>query len=185
MRKKIRAKREETRKREGIVYTSSVSTPTRAVSIINWSLPGRGVGTKKERDGRKRHRLLSKTIKSPFELSVWRTNFKWVEKTDNWSSVNLSIIWFFLSFLLYNTKLHFILVVCWCQSNVVLCWPVRTDKWLNCIQVFNKEGGYERQIGVKGTSPGHFRSPEGIAVDPKGLIYVCDTCNDRVQVGIH
>nr|CAH0107848.1 unnamed protein product [Daphnia galeata] len=57
-----------------------------------------------------------------------------------------------------------------------------TDKWLNCIQVFNKEGVYERQIGVKGTSPGHFRSPEGIAVDIKGNIYVCDTCNDRVQV---
>ncbi|XP_046464567.1 RING finger protein nhl-1-like isoform X2 [Daphnia pulex] len=57
-----------------------------------------------------------------------------------------------------------------------------TDKWLNCIQVFNKEGVYVRQIGVKGTSPGHFRSPEGIAVDFKGNIYVCDTCNDRVQV---
>lgn len=58
------------------------------------------------------------------------------------------------------------------------------DKWLNCIQVFNKEGVYVRQIGVKGTSPGHFRSPEGIAVDFKGNIYVCDTCNDRVQVCI-
>ena len=57
-----------------------------------------------------------------------------------------------------------------------------SDKWLNCIQVFNKDGNYVRQIGMKGTSPGHFRSPEGIAVDAKGYIYVCDTCNDRVQV---
>ncbi|XP_032781467.1 RING finger protein nhl-1-like [Daphnia magna] len=57
-----------------------------------------------------------------------------------------------------------------------------TDKWLNCIQVFNKEGAYERQIGAEGSSAGHFRSPEGIAVDRNGNIYVCDTCNDRVQV---
>ena len=66
-------------------------------------------------------------------------------------------------------------------STRLLFCPI-VDKWLNCIQVFNKEGVYERQIGVKGTSPGHFRSPEGIAVDSKGYIYVCDTCNDRVQV---
>lgn len=59
-------------------------------------------------------------------------------------------------------------------------WQV--DKWLHCIQVFGKEGNYLRQIGAKGTSAGHFRSPEGIAVDAEGLIYVCDTCNDRVQV---
>ena len=64
--------------------------------------------------------------------------------------------------------------------NILLM--VGADKWLNCVQVFSKEGAYIRQIGSKGTSPGHFRSPEGIAVDIKGYIYVCDTCNDRVQV---
>ena len=56
------------------------------------------------------------------------------------------------------------------------------DKWLNCIQVFSPDGNYLRQMGAKGTSPGHFRSPEGIAVDARGFIYVADTCNDRVQV---
>lgn len=84
--------------------------------------------------------------------------------------VLLFILLVLLFFLLYFVLIYF------------LIYPI--DKWLNCIQVFNKEGVYERQIGVKGTSPGHFRSPEGIAVDIKGNIYVCDTCNDRVQVSI-
>ena len=68
------------------------------------------------------------------------------------------------------------------QQQLITISLWHTDKWLNCLQVFNKEGAYVRQIGSKGTSPGHFRSPEGIAVDIKGYIYVCDTCNDRVQV---
>ncbi len=54
---------------------------------------------------------------------------------------------------------------------------------MNCIHVFDKEGRYLRQMGVKGTSPGQFQAPEGLAVDARGFIYVADTCNDRVQVG--
>ncbi|XP_076360885.1 uncharacterized protein LOC143252517 [Tachypleus tridentatus] len=57
-----------------------------------------------------------------------------------------------------------------------------TDKWKHCIHVFNKDGRFQKQIGMKGRSPGHFRSPESISVDHNGKIYVCDTCNDRIQV---
>lgn len=57
------------------------------------------------------------------------------------------------------------------------------DKWLNCVQVFDQDGHHVRQIGTKGTGPGHFRSPQGIACDPTtGLLYVADSCNDRIQV---
>src|SRR5690606_9155647 len=37
-------------------------------------------------------------------------------------------------------------------------------------------------IGAQGTSPGKFQSPEGIALDTSGNIYVTDTGNDRIQV---
>ncbi|XP_013774464.1 E3 ubiquitin-protein ligase TRIM71-like [Limulus polyphemus] len=57
-----------------------------------------------------------------------------------------------------------------------------TDKWKHCIHVFRKDGKFQKQIGIKGRSSGHFRSPESIAVDQYGTIYVCDTCNDRIQV---
>ncbi|XP_076330070.1 uncharacterized protein LOC143235751 [Tachypleus tridentatus] len=57
-----------------------------------------------------------------------------------------------------------------------------TDKWKHCIHVFRKDGKFQKQIGMKGRSSGHFRSPESITVDKYGRIYVCDTCNDRIQV---
>ncbi|XP_064455868.1 RING finger protein nhl-1-like isoform X2 [Ornithodoros turicata] len=60
-----------------------------------------------------------------------------------------------------------------------------TDKWKHCIHVFDKEGNFLRQIGMKGRSAGHFRSPESICVDSNGRIYVCDTCNHRIQVLDH
>lgn len=59
-----------------------------------------------------------------------------------------------------------------------------TDKWKHCIHVFDKNGVFQRQIGMKGRSAGHFRSPESICVDKAGRIYVCDTCNHRIQVSL-
>lgn len=35
--------------------------------------------------------------------------------------------------------------------------------------------------GSNGTGPGQFRDPFGIAVDPTGNVYVCDSNNDRIQ----
>ena len=60
-----------------------------------------------------------------------------------------------------------------------------SDKWKHCIHVLSKEGKYLRQLGFKGNTGGHFNSPEGIAVDGQGRVYVCDTGNARVQVRIH
>ncbi|KAK8781286.1 hypothetical protein V5799_017377 [Amblyomma americanum] len=60
-----------------------------------------------------------------------------------------------------------------------------TDKWKHCIHVFDRDGNFRRQIGMKGRSAGHFRSPESICVDNAGRIYVCDTCNHRIQVLDH
>ncbi len=36
-------------------------------------------------------------------------------------------------------------------------------------------------FGQKGSGPGHFYEPSGIAVDPIGILYVADTGNDRIQ----
>ncbi|XP_023213672.1 tripartite motif-containing protein 2-like isoform X2 [Centruroides sculpturatus] len=73
-----------------------------------------------------------------------------------------------------------------CPFGIALC-PLQhkiyiTDKWKHCIHVFNKDGEYLRQIGTKGRASSQFRSPESICVDGKGNVYVCDTCNNRIQV---
>ncbi|XP_063830655.1 tripartite motif-containing protein 2-like [Ostrinia nubilalis] len=58
-----------------------------------------------------------------------------------------------------------------------------TDKWKHCIHVFSKDGEFLRTVGQKGSRPGMFRSPEGIATDNANqLLYVVDTGNDRVQI---
>ena len=41
---------------------------------------------------------------------------------------------------------------------------------------------YHNKFGEFGVSPGQFTEPSGIAVNPQGDIYVCDTNNHRVQV---
>jgi sugar lactone lactonase YvrE len=45
----------------------------------------------------------------------------------------------------------------------------------------------KRKMGTTGknhelTSPGDFARPTGLAVDPEGNLYVCDTLNDRIEV---
>lgn len=73
-----------------------------------------------------------------------------------------------------------------CPFGIALSPPGQqilvTDKWKHCIHVFGKDGKFQKQLGNKGRSPGHFRSPESISVDRNGRIYVCDTCNNRIQV---
>ena len=52
----------------------------------------------------------------------------------------------------------------------------------NRVVHFDKEGKYVNAWGKKGTGPGEFDIPHGIAVDSKGLLYVADRTNARVQV---
>lgn len=47
---------------------------------------------------------------------------------------------------------------------------------------FSPEGKFLLAWGRKGSEPGEFIVPHGIAIGPGGRIYVCDRGNDRIQV---
>ena len=47
---------------------------------------------------------------------------------------------------------------------------------------FNATGRYEFEWGAKGSGPGQFNLPHGIAVDAGGRVFVCDRSNARLQV---
>jgi ABC-type Fe3+ transport system permease subunit/sugar lactone lactonase YvrE len=54
------------------------------------------------------------------------------------------------------------------------------------VQRFQLESGaapsFMNSFGGPGTGPGQFNRPEGLGVDPEGLVHVADSCNHRVQV---
>jgi DNA-binding beta-propeller fold protein YncE len=52
----------------------------------------------------------------------------------------------------------------------------------NRIQVFSSNGTFMARWGGYGTGNGTLRSPEGIALDQAGNVYVADTANNRIQV---
>src|SRR5229473_4252455 len=47
---------------------------------------------------------------------------------------------------------------------------------------FTKDGDFVKSIGSRGPAPGQFNTPHTIASDAKGLIYVGDRGNQRIQV---
>ena len=47
---------------------------------------------------------------------------------------------------------------------------------------FSREGKYIRDWGKKGKGPSEFNTPHSIAVDSKGLVYVSDRENNRIQI---
>jgi peptidylamidoglycolate lyase len=47
---------------------------------------------------------------------------------------------------------------------------------------FDPTGRYEFEWGGKGSEPGQFNLPHGVAVDGRGRVYVCDRSNSRLQV---
>jgi peptidylamidoglycolate lyase len=47
---------------------------------------------------------------------------------------------------------------------------------------FDAAGRYEFEWGGKGTEPGKFNLPHGVAVDARGRVFVCDRSNARLQV---
>ena len=56
------------------------------------------------------------------------------------------------------------------------------DKINTRVQMFDKEGNYLTGWGSYGKGPEQLNQPEDIAVNNKGLIYVTDTRNSRVQI---
>ena len=50
------------------------------------------------------------------------------------------------------------------------------------IHHFTPEGKLIRSWGERGKGPGQFMVPHGVAVDPTGLVYVCDRENSRIQI---
>ena len=50
------------------------------------------------------------------------------------------------------------------------------------VMKFAADGRYDFEWGGKGSEPGLFNLPHGIAVDTKGRIIVCDRSNSRLQV---
>ncbi len=47
---------------------------------------------------------------------------------------------------------------------------------------FTKDGDFVKSIGSRGTAPDQFNTPHAITSDAKGLIYVADRGNSRIQV---
>jgi len=50
------------------------------------------------------------------------------------------------------------------------------------VAVFSYDGVFEREWGSAGSADGQFRVPHSIAIDRRGLVYVADRENSRVQV---
>ncbi len=50
------------------------------------------------------------------------------------------------------------------------------------VSVFNSEGEFVKEFGQKGGKAGEFKFPYAIAVDTARLVYVSDTCNNRIQI---
>jgi DNA-binding beta-propeller fold protein YncE len=50
------------------------------------------------------------------------------------------------------------------------------------IVVFDRSGKYLREFGKKGTGPGEFDQPHGLAFDSKGRLFVADRSNNRIQI---
>ena len=56
-----------------------------------------------------------------------------------------------------------------------------TERGNHCISVFTSERIFLTSFGgVKGNGPEQLNRPRGIAVNDSGIVYVCDTENNRL-----
>ena len=51
----------------------------------------------------------------------------------------------------------------------------------HCISVFDSKGQFVTSFGSKGDGP-MFNNPRGLAVDNSGVVCVCDSGSDRIQL---
>ena len=52
----------------------------------------------------------------------------------------------------------------------------------HCVSVLTSDGKFVTSFGELGEEPGQFDSPTGLAIDDNGVVYVCDTQNNRIQM---
>jgi sugar lactone lactonase YvrE len=58
-----------------------------------------------------------------------------------------------------------------------------TDGYGNCqVHKYDSEGQYLSSWGEPGDGPGQFQIPHGICIDKRGLVYVADRENNRIQI---
>lgn len=58
-----------------------------------------------------------------------------------------------------------------------------SDGYVNSrVAKYDKNGDWVKSWGTRGYGPGQFNVPHNIAVDAKGLVYVADRANGRIQV---
>ena len=50
------------------------------------------------------------------------------------------------------------------------------------VQIFDKDGNFQRKFGGVGTGLGMFSKPKGIALDSEGHIYVVDAAFNNIQI---
>ena len=67
--------------------------------------------------------------------------------------------------------------------TVLLVLPLYvSEEGNNRVSVFTSEGQLVTSFGRRGKGPGEFDDPRGLAVDNSGVVYVCDSGNNRVQL---
>ncbi len=59
---------------------------------------------------------------------------------------------------------------------------VYVGDWNYRVSVFTSNGRFITSFGKKGVGPGEFNYPHGLTVDANGVVYVCETCNGRIQI---